>query len=89
MDDRLMTLRKILIEEKNWPLLYYFKFIVPSDNDKINSVKGLFSDPSKITYNPSRDINYIGISCKEFMPDAESIIAIYEKASLVEGLIAL
>lgn len=77
------------MEEKKWPQLYYFKFIVPNDNGKIESVKGLFSDPSKITYNTSRDIRFIGISCKELMPDAESIIAIYEKASLVEGLIAL
>ena len=73
----------------NWPQIYYFKFIVPNDNGKIECVKGLFSDPSKITYNTSRDIRYIGISCKEVMPDAESIIAVYEKASQVEGLIAL
>ena len=77
------------MEEKNWPQLYYFKFIVPNDNGKLESVKGLFSDPAKITYNTSRDIRFIGISCKELMPDADSIIAIYEKASLVEGLISL
>ena len=89
MDDRLLILRSILMEEKNWPQLYYFKFIVPSDNEKIERVKGLFSDPSKITYNTSREIRFIGISCKQFMPDADSIIDIYEKAGLVEGLIAL
>jgi len=89
MDDRLLTLRTILMEETKWPLLYYFKFIVPNDNEKIRIVKELFSDPSKITYNTSRDIHYIGISCKEYMPDVESIMAIYEKAGLVEGLIAL
>lgn len=89
MDDKLSKLHAILLEEKTWPLLYYFKFIVPSDNEKIESVKKLFSDPSKITYNTSRDIRFIGISCKEMMPDADSIIAIYEKAGLVEGIIAL
>jgi uncharacterized protein len=89
MDNRLLELRTILMEEKKWPQLYYFKFIVPNDNEKIESVKDLFSDPAKITYNTSRDIRFIAISCKEIMPDAESIIAIYERASLVEGLIAL
>lgn len=89
MDDKLLKLRAILMEEKNWPQVYYFKFIVPNDKEKIESVKSLFTDPSKITYNTSRDIRFIGISCKEFMPDAESIVAIYEKASLVDGLIAL
>jgi uncharacterized protein len=77
------------MEDKKWPQVYYFKFIVPNDNEKINTVKGLFTDPSKITYRTSRDIRFIGISCKEIMPDAESVIAVYEKAGFVEGLIAL
>jgi len=29
------------------------------------------------------------MSCKQWIPDPESIIAIYEKASQVDGLIAL
>ncbi len=89
MDNRLLKLYKLLMQEKNWPQVYYFKFIVPNDNEKINTVKDLFPDPSKITYKTSRDIRFIGISCKEMMPDAESVIAVYEKAGKVEGLIAL
>ena len=77
------------MEQKQWPLLYYFKFIVPNDKVKIEQVKLLFPDPSMITYNTSRDINYISISYKQYMPDAESIIEIYQRASSVEGLIAL
>jgi hypothetical protein len=89
MDDNLLKLRKMLLEQKDWPLLYYFKFIVPNDKHKIEFVKLLFSDPSKITYNTSRDLNYISISYKQYMPDADSIVEIYQKASTVEGLIAL
>jgi uncharacterized protein len=89
MDDTLFRLRAILMEEKKWPQVYYFKFIVPNDNEKISSVKSLFADPSKITYNTSRDIRFIGISCKEVMPNPESVIAVYEKAGTIEGLIAL
>lgn len=77
------------MEQNQWPLLYYFKFIVPNDKEKIESVKFLFSDPSKVTFNTSRDINYISISYKQYMPDADSIIDIYRKAGLIEGLIAL
>ena len=89
MDDRLLKLRELLSKEKRWPQVYFFKFIVPNDNEKIDIVKSLFSDPSKITYKTSRDIRFIGISCKEIMPDPDSVIAVYEKASKVEGLIAL
>jgi hypothetical protein len=70
-------------------MLYYFKFIVPNDKEKIETVKSFFLDPSKIKYKVSRDINYIGISCKQYMPDADSIVEIYQKASMIEGLIAL
>jgi len=70
-------------------MLYYFKFIVQNNQEKLNQVKELFLDPSAITYKTSRDIRFIGMSCKQWMPDPESIMAIYEKASKVEGLIAL
>jgi len=70
-------------------MLYYFKFIVHNNQEKLNRVKELFADPSTITYNTSRDIKFISLSCKQWMPNAESIIDIYEKASLVDGLIAL
>ena len=70
-------------------MVYYFKFIIHNSQEKLDQVKSLFDDPSTITYNTSRDIKFISISCKQMMPDAESIIAIYEKANLVDGLIAL
>jgi hypothetical protein len=89
MDENLYKLRLLLMEQNQWPLLYYFKFIVPNDKEKVESVKLLFSDPSKVTFNASRDINYISISYKQYMPDADSIIDIYRKAGLIEGLIAL
>lgn len=89
MDDNLYKLRLLLMEQPQWPLLYYFKFIVPNEKEKIENVKLLFPDPSKITFNTSRDINYISISYKQYMPDADSIIEIYRKAGLIEGLIAL
>ncbi len=89
MNEDFYKLRKILMEQNEWPLLYYFKFIVPNDKAKIETVRLLFPDPSKINYNTSRDVNYIAISCKQYMPDADSIIDIYQKASSVEGIIAL
>lgn len=70
-------------------MLYYFKFIVHNNQEKLDQIKELFNDPSSITYKTSRDIRFIGLSCKQMMPDPESIIAIYEKASLVDGVIAL
>ncbi len=49
----------------------------------------LIADPEAITYKTSRDIRFIGMSCKQWMPDPESIINIYKQASQIEGLISL
>ncbi len=89
MKQNIDKFRELLADNEQWPLLYYFKFIVQNNQEKLNQVKGLFQDPETISYKTSRDIKFIGMSCKQLMPDPESIIAIYEKASLVDGLIAL
>jgi len=89
MDESINKLRELLADNKEWPMIYYFKFIVQNDQEKLNQVKELFADQLAITYNTSRDIRFISLSCKQMMPDAESILEIYRKASLVDGLIAL
>jgi len=89
MSDNIEKFRELLSKNTEWPMLYYFKFIIQNNQQKLDQVKELFADPSSITYNTSRDIKFISLSCKQLMPDAESIIAIYEKANLVDGLIAL
>ena len=89
MNDNIEKFWKLLSNETEWPLLYYFKFIVHNNQEKLDQVRALFNDPSTITYNTSKDIKFISLSCKQLMPDAGSIIDIYEKAALVDGLIAL
>jgi hypothetical protein len=89
MNDNIEKFRELLAENKEWPMLYYFKFIVQNNKEKLDHVKELFADPAAITYNSSRDIRFISLSCKQMMPDTESILEIYRKASLVDGLIAL
>ena len=89
MKENIEKFRELLADQKEWPMLYFFKFIVQNNAEKLNQVKELLADPSTITYKTSRDIKFIGLSCKQWMPDPESIIAIYQKASEVDGLIAL
>ena len=89
MNNNIDKFRELLAGQEHWPMLYYFKFIVQNNPEKLNRVKELFADPAAITYKTSRDIKFIGLSCKQWMPDPESIIAIYEKAATVDGLIAL
>ena len=89
MNDNIERFRKLLSGQKEWPMLYYFKFIISNDQQKLDQVRSLFIDQYTITYKTSKDLKYISLSCKQYMTDPESIISIYKKAGLVEGLIAL
>lgn len=89
MKENIDKFRELLAKNEHWPMLYYFKFVIRNNQEILNQTKELFADPDAITYKTSRDIRFIGLSCKQWMPDPESIIAVYEKAALVDGLIAL
>ena len=89
MDEQFQKLRATLLEQEKWPLLYFFKFIVPNDSVKIEKVKQLFPNVENLSFRTSRDIRYIAISSKEVMPDVDSIIEIYKSAAEIEGVIAL
>jgi len=89
MDDRLKKLRKALVGQETWPVEYMFKFIVPNEQKTIDEVKTLFPHPENFKYKVSRNVKYVGISYKAMMPDAESIISVYEKASRMKDVISL
>lgn len=72
-----------------WPNVYFFKFIVPSDSDKIARVTGMFDDHSEMTLHPSKNGKYTSVSVKMVMMDADSIISVYVKAAEIDGVISL
>ena len=78
-----------LKEEKGWPKLYLFKFIIPNDNQKLALTERLFGPEAQVQINKSRTGKYLSISAKEMMLSAEEVIQRYERASAIEGLIAL
>ncbi len=87
--DQYDKLREQLKLEKEWPVVYMFKFIVPADNKRIALVESKFSDEAEIFQKESSGGKYISITIKEVMMDAESIIAKYQEMKGIEGLIAL
>lgn len=83
------TLRERL-EELTYPSVYMFKFIVKSELQKIAQIEGLF-DPEKaeIIRKESSKGAFISITVKEVMLGTDEIIAIYQKASEINGVITL
>ena len=82
-------LKSKLNENKEWPRLFFFKFIIPADNQKLALVEALFGPEAEVRIKQSNKGNYLSISAKELMLNADSIVERYEKASNIEGLMAL
>jgi uncharacterized protein len=82
-------LRKKLESSLSWPTVYMFKFIVPSDNKRIALVESLFGDDAEIKLQPSSAGKYTSITATEVMLNPDNVIEIYQKASSIEGIIAL
>lgn len=72
-----------------WPQIYMFKFIVPSDNQKIALAENLFEDDAEIKLQPSSKGKYTSLTARVVMLDAEAVIDVYKRASEIEGIISL
>ncbi|MCE3296233.1 MAG: hypothetical protein K0R65_1947 [Crocinitomicaceae bacterium] len=88
MEETLQKLR-VQLELQEWPNVYFFKFIVPNESQTVALVNALFDSSSEVIMHPSKNGKYISVSAKEMMLDVDSIIAKYEKASLIKGIISL
>lgn len=82
------ALRKQL-DQLNWPSLYMFKFIVPSDNQRIAQVESLFGDDAEVKLQPSSNGKYTSITAREVMLSADDVLLVYQQASGIDGIIAL
>lgn len=86
----LERIKSTLDQHHNWPSVYMFKFIVPSENDKIAQVEALFnSKTAEIKMNQSKNGKFTSITAKEVMTDADSVLNCYMEASKIDGLISL
>ena len=83
------SLRQKLEESGEFPRVFLFKFIVPSDNRSIALAEALFDDQAQVSLRSSRNGKYTSISAKELMLSAEAIIDRYRSALQIDGLIAL
>lgn len=73
-----------------WPAEYLFKFIVPSDKEKILKVEAAFDCMGAvIKTTKSKTGKFTSISIDVQMKDAQEIIDKYIEVSTVEGIISL
>jgi hypothetical protein len=80
------SFREKLEQHYQWPALYTFKFIVPQH--KAEEVKKLFPTRTPEEKSSSQG-NYISFTFSMMMPSSDAVIEVYQKATAIEGLIAL
>ena len=78
-----------MIEEGGFPKVYFFKFIVPSDNKSVALVEALFNENAQVNLRSSKTGKYVSLSAKEVMLSDENIINRYKEALNIKGCIAL
>ncbi len=83
------ALQEKLELNKNWPLPYMFKFIVPAQIEKVAMVEALFDKNATIYHKESKTGKYVSITAKQSMESASTIIDVYRKASSIENVVAL
>ncbi|MGO4913795.1 DUF493 family protein [Leeuwenhoekiella sp. W20_SRS_FM14] len=89
-DEFYAKLKGRLEETTNWPTEYLYKFIVPSEAEKINKIEHIFDNlGAVITTKASSKGTYTSISINLQMKDADAVIAKYKEVAVVEGVISL
>lgn len=80
-----------LYETNTWPAEYLYKFIVPSELEKIAEIEAIFDNMGAvINTNESKTGKYTSVSINVLMRDPEFVVEKYkEVAEKVEGVISL
>lgn len=89
LQESIERLRSRLLETPEWPIDYMFKFIVPNNGGKVNTVRGMLPEEGKTTFNHSKDLRYVAVTHVARMASADHIIEITTKATSVDGVISL
>jgi putative lipoic acid-binding regulatory protein len=83
-------LRTELNNSNTWPAEYLFKFIVPTDQGKIEIVENAFNNMGAVIKTKhSKTGKYTSISIDVQMTNAQKIIDKYLELSSVKGIISL
>ncbi len=83
-------LREELKNTSTWPGEYLYKFIVPTDNEKIALVENAFNNLGAVIHTKqSKTAKYTSISINVTMKDPDSVIEKYIELSAIKGIISL
>lgn len=85
-----LRLKEELLKSNSWPADYLYKFIVPSDRDKITQIEGIFNNTGAVIESKqSSKGKYTSLSIMVNLANPDEVIEKYKEVGLVEGVISL
>lgn len=85
-----IRLKDELANTSLWPSIYLYKFIVPTDKEKILKVENAFNNMGAvIKTSQSKTGKFTSISVNVQMQSPDHVIEKYQEVSNVEGIISL
>lgn len=85
-----IRLKEELSATSEWPAEYLYKFIVPTEAQKVQEVENAFNNlGAVIKTSPSKNGKYTSISVNVRMKDPDAVIEKYVAVSQIEGIISL
>jgi len=85
--DWINSFREKLDKYYAWPSLYTFKFIIPAGKEE--DLRQMFPLHTTATEKSSEKGKYISLTYQMMMPSSDSVIAVYQKVAVIEGIVAL
>lgn len=84
-------LKSQLLDTASWPSIYLYKFIVPTQPEKVKGIEEIFNNMGAvINTKQSKKGSYTSVSVNVKMHDPDAVIAKYkEVGQKIEGVISL
>jgi len=86
-DTSTQQFKQRLDEHHHWPCIYMFKFIVPLNQTQ--KILDLFESRDELHTRPSRYGRYMSITAKCTVNSSDEVVAVYQAAAQVQGVISL
>lgn len=89
-DEFYSRLREQLLENSEWPGTYLYKFIIPSEKDKIDQIGSIFNNTGAVIESrKSKNGKYTSLSITVHLESPDQVIEKYIEVGEVEGVISL
>lgn len=83
------SLRQSLNKVHAWPSVYMFKLIMEPDQQRLDAVLALFPKESEVLRKYSAAGKYVSLTIREVMLSADDVVARYDKAASIQGVIMI